>query len=397
MECETETAVMERTTHRCGGMDWESARQVAAAAAPVLPAVSVPLAVAAGCRLAEPLRALVALPGVDVSAMDGYAVAGPRPWRVLGRVLAGGEPFAGALEPGEAVEIATGAPVPPGAHSVLPYESAHHGVTPGFVLGEVERGRHIRRRGEDVAENAVVLPARTLLTPVVLGFAAGLGHDTLRVHPCPRVDILVTGDEVLTTGLPGPGRVRDAIGPWLPGLITWAGGETRSPVRLPDGAAPLHAALADESAGDILVVCGASSKGPADHLHEVLTDMGAEILVDGVSVRPGHPQLLARLRSGRLLVGLPGNPFAALSAALTLLAPALSSSCAPGPLATLATQVKPHPTSTRLLPVHLTGTTAHPVGHDRPGSLWGAALADALAVIPPAWSGGPVEILELPR
>ncbi|MFD2354489.1 hypothetical protein ACFSTC_42245 [Nonomuraea ferruginea] len=183
----------------------------------------------------------MAVPGSDVSAMDGYAVAGAPPWRVVGRVLAGGLPYGDALRPGEAVEIATGAPVPPGSESVLPYERASGGT---WVDGRIEAGRHIRRRGEDIAEGAVVLGAGAVVTPVVAGLAAALGHDILTVRPVPSVAVLVTGDEVVDHGLPGPGRVRDAIGPFLPGLIAWAGGRLASHTRLPDGATPpLHTAL----------------------------------------------------------------------------------------------------------------------------------------------------------
>ncbi|GAA3140420.1 hypothetical protein GCM10020001_073780 [Nonomuraea salmonea] len=281
-------------------------------------------------------------------------------------------------------------------------------------------GRHIRRRGEDIAEGAVVLGAGTVVTPVTLGLAAALGHDVLEVRPRPRVAVLVTGDEVVDAGLPAPGRVRDAIGPFLPGLVEWAGGRVATTTRLPDGPAALRAALAgwaEHGAGggwpagadapsgwpecreDVVVVCGASSKGPADHLRAVLAELGADVLVDGVAVRPGHPQALARLTDGRLVVGLPGNPFAALAAALTLLAPILrelSGVPAARETSALSGEVRPHPRDTRLVPVRRSGRGAVPVGHDRPGSLWGAALADALAVVPPGWSGEQVELIELP-
>ncbi|NUT40237.1 MAG: molybdopterin molybdotransferase MoeA, partial [Thermoactinospora sp.] len=320
---------------------WEVARQVAVAAGRAPVPVEVPLAEAYGCRLAAPLRALVALPGVDVAAMDGYAVAGEGPWRVAGHVLAGGEPYQGPLPPGACVEIATGAPVPRGADRVVPYEHAtgepvvpYEHATGEPVVYERERSRrpHIRRRGEDVEYGAMVLGPGAEVTPVVLALAAGLGHDTLPVRPRPNVAVLVTGDEVVHEGLPRHGRVRDAIGPFLPGLVEWAGGRITEQVRLPDGLQALAGALTGweclPDAGrlpldggvrwaarkaDVLVVCGASSKGPADHLRAVLADLGAEVLVDGVAVRPGHPQLLARLpEAGPLVVGLPGNPFAAL-------------------------------------------------------------------------------------
>ncbi|MGW0807457.1 molybdopterin molybdotransferase MoeA [Nonomuraea sp. NPDC002799] len=398
-------------------VSWAAARALAIGAACPLKPASVPLAEALGCRLAGALVALVPVPGADVSAMDGYAVAGSGPWRVVGRVLAGGAPHGRRLRPGEAVEIATGAPVPAGSESVLPYEQASAGGE--RVDGRVTAGRHIRLRGEDIAEGAVVLGAGAVVTPVVLGLAAGLGHDVLLVRPRPRVSVLVTGDEVVREGLPGPGRVRDAIGPFLPGLVEWAGGRVTGTVRLPDGPDPLRAAFAGPPAipsdlpaspstpldagpgalADVVVVCGASSKGPADHLRAVLADVGADVLVDGVAVRPGHPQMLARLPDGRLVVGLPGNPFAALAAALTLLAPILrelTGTTAPKETSALAGAVRTHPGNTCLVPVRRSGGGAVPVGHDRPGSLWGAALADALAVVPPGWAGERVELIELP-
>ncbi|MET9249884.1 molybdopterin molybdotransferase MoeA [Nonomuraea sp. NPDC003709] len=375
---------------------WVTARALAKGAATPLEPASVLLADALGGRLAAPLTALVAVPGVDVSAMDGYAVAGAGPWRVVGRVLAGGACYGEELRPGEAVEIATGAPTPAGASAVLPYEQA--AVDGARVNGAAELGRHIRRRGEDIAEGAVVLGAGAVVTPVALGLAAALGHDELPVRPRPRVAVLITGDEVVHEGLPAPGRVRDAIGPFLPGLVAWAGGRVASTDVLPDGREALRVAL-KTGAADVLVVCGASSKGPADHLRAVLGDLGADVIVDGVAVRPGHPQLLARLPGGALVVGLPGNPFAALGAALTLLAPILRE-LAGIPVRTetsaLAGAVRAHPRDTRLVPVLRSGRGAVPVGHDRPGSLWGAALADALAVVPPGWAGEQVELIELP-
>ncbi|WP_329092117.1 MULTISPECIES: molybdopterin molybdotransferase MoeA [unclassified Streptosporangium] len=425
-------------------LPWESARRVAASAAGPLSPVDLPLHLAYGCRLAGPLRALVPVPGADVAAMDGYAVAGDPPWRITGLVLAGGAAYGAALAPGTAVEIATGAPVPEGAEAVLPYEAAVRtgapppggGVpgrsappgrftpplgrfappggesrTAGGPVGEwvsapsgaVEPGRHIRRRGEDCPLGTVVLTAGSAVTPAVLGLAAGLGHDVLRVRPKPLVSVLVTGDEVVTLGLPGPGRVRDAIGPMLPGLVEWAGGRAEAPSWLPDGARALTAALAgtqDGPPGQVIVVCGASSKGPADHLRAVLAGLGAEILVDGVAVRPGHPQLLARLPDGRLVAGLPGNPYAALVAALTLLAPAVRALAggpeAPRERSALTGHVRPHHADTRMVAVRRGGRGAVPVGHDRPGSLWGAALAEALAVVPPGWRGEPVELVSLP-
>jgi molybdopterin molybdotransferase len=360
--------------------------------------VDVPLAEALGATLAAPLPALVSVPGCDVAAMDGYAVTGPGPWTVVGQMLAGAEPPADSTRDGECLEVATGAPVPARADAVLPYEEAcRDGDVVSGPVGAA--GRHLRRRGEVCAAGTTLVPAGRRVTPSVLGLAAGVGHDTLAVTAPPRVHVVVTGDEVVGHGLPGPGRVRDAVGPMLPGLVESAGGTLVSTQAVADDPDQLVDALCSGKT-DVVAVCGASSVGPADHLTTVLSRLGAETLVRGVACRPGHPQSLARLPRGRWVVGLPGNPFAALAGALTLLVPLLAKCAGRGvlrnPSARIRGEVNPHPTDTRLVAVAWSGSVVRPVGHDRPAALWGAAIADALAVVPPAWSGGPVQLLPLP-
>ncbi|HUQ60114.1 molybdopterin molybdotransferase MoeA [Lentzea sp.] len=433
-------------------MPWTLARQTARAATP-LETVELPLPDALGFALASGVRALTSQPTCDTSAMDGYAVAGPGPWTVVGRATTGDPVPDVRLRPGEAFGVATGAPVPSGADSVVPVERCtlvgaqllsecqhcdnrgsgvqardagedrpsggehqpttarglprpdrHHLASqyPGHDLpaaphlqGEHQpaNGKHIRRRGEDWSAGDELVPGGSTVTPAVLGLAAGAGHDTLLVHRRPRVTVLVTGDELLHQGPPRPGLVRDAIGPMLPGLLS--GADLLGTTHLPDDPAALTDALAQDRA-DVVVTCGATSVGPADHLRRVLESLNAEILVGGVACRPGHPMLLAVLPDGRCVVGLPGNPFAALAAVLTLLGPlldALGGHAERPAITAWLPDVNAHPRDTRLIPVVRSGTGVVPVGHDRPGSLWGAALADALAVVPPGHAGGEVEIL----
>ncbi len=155
----------------------------------------------------------------------------------------------------------------------------------------------------------------------------------------------------------------------LPPLIAWADGGALPPRHLPDGAATLWRPPSG-SRRPTSSWSAARRRGPADHLRGVLGRLGAAVLVDGVAVRPGHPQALARLPGGRLVVGLPGNPFAALAAALTLLTPvlrALNGRPEPeGELSTLAGPVRGHPRDTRLVPVWRSARGAIPVGHDQP-------------------------------
>ncbi|MGI5122224.1 molybdopterin molybdotransferase MoeA [Marinactinospora thermotolerans] len=383
---------------------WPRARAAArelAAARPRGAVTEVALGEALGSTLAVDLVARVAVPSLDTAAMDGYAVAGSGPWRVLGRLLAGAEPRDAALSCGQAVEIATGAPVPAGTLAVLAHEEAERNAH--TVSGRVRPGRHIRRRGETTPLGSVAAPAGSPVTPALLALAAGLGHDTLRVRR-PTVHALVTGDEVRLHGTPAPGQVRDAIGPMLPGTVSWAGGVLTAITHVGDDPAELTAAL-ERAVGeaDIVAVCGASSAGPADHLRAVLGGFGAGFVVDGVACRPGHPQLLAALPEGPLVVGLPGNPGAALVAALTLLVPVIAGLAGrPDPAPTgrrvrLAGDVRPHPVDTRLIGVRLCGEGALAVEHVGPADLRGVAVADAIAVVPPQGSGDLAELLRLPR
>jgi len=377
---------------------WAQARQRAYDAAVPLPPQSRPLADCAGTVLAAPLVARSPLPPYDVSAMDGFAVAGPGPWRLLGELRAGAT-WNAPLATGTAVGIATGAAVPAGCTAVLQVERAQ--VRDGQLHGEVAPGRHVRRSGEECTVGEQLLRAETPITAAILGLAGACGHDVLEVRPRPRVAGVVTGDELLVAGLPRDGRVRDALGPQLPLLVAAHGGDLVDLVHLRDDGPLLRAALEAVDA-EVALVTGATSVGPADHLRPVLAALGAELLVDGVACRPGHPQLLARLQDGRLVVGLPGNPLAALVATVTLLAPLLAR-LGGRPLhvqrALLGEAVRAAPDSTRLLPVRLERLQADPVRHTGSGMLRGAALADALAVVPPGRdlaAGAEVEVLPLP-
>ncbi|WP_017585545.1 molybdopterin molybdotransferase MoeA [Nocardiopsis ganjiahuensis] len=411
---------------------WPRARELAreVGAEGGAPVEEVPLADARGATLGADLVSAIDVPVLDSAAMDGYAVCGEGPWTVLGRSLAGHRGPVVRLNGGEAVEIATGAVAPEGTTAVLPYERAalcpggvgaagdpraiegpgearEPGGT-GLLSGEAEPGRHIRRRGETTAAGTVAAHAGSPVTPVLLGLAAGLGRDTVPVLR-PRVRVLVTGDEVVHEGVPRPGAVRDAIGPMLPGLVAWAGGHCvpRAPgapagVQVPDRASDLEEALATAADTDIVAVCGSSSAGPADHLRTALTGLGARFVVDGAACRPGHPQILAVLPSGTVVVGLPGNPGAALAAALTLLVPVLSGRAGrrdpahTGRRVRLVGETRPHATDTRLVPVRVSRDLAVELPSSGSADLRAAAVADALAVVPPARVPGRVELLGMP-
>ncbi|MEU8623864.1 molybdopterin molybdotransferase MoeA, partial [Streptomyces sp. NPDC048669] len=403
---------------------WDEARAVAARAGRGVPPRTGrrPLDHALGHVLAEPLAALTDLPSFDTSAMDGWAVAGPGPWRIRqNEGILAGHAAPAPLPDGDAVRIATGARIPADATAVIRSEHAQADEAKGllYALRQVSPGQDIRPRGQECRSGEQLLPAGTLVTPAVLGLAAAAGYDELLTRPRPRVDVLVLGDELLTAGLPHDGLIRDALGPMIGPWLRALGAEVSAPRRLGDDAEALRQALVVSEA-DLVITTGGTAAGPVDQVHPVLADLGAELLVDGVAVRPGHPMLLARIRAGGpYLVGLPGNPLAAVSGLLTLAEPLLSGLA--GRISqdlyrvAVRDDVHGHPHDTRLVPVvHRAGVPREfthgragtgdgadhvvPLHYNGPAMLRGIAAADGLAVVEPGGvrSGTEVEILDLP-
>jgi molybdopterin molybdotransferase len=398
-------------------MAWETARRVAGEAAAPLPVLSRPLPHAAGHALAAPLTALTDLPAFDTSAMDGWAVAGPGPWTVAERGILAGE-VPGPLADGTARRIATGAAVPAGASAVLRLEDGH--VADAVLRSSVSlpAGRDIRRRGQECAAGMTLIEAGATVTPPLLALAAAAGHDELRVHRRPAVRVLVTGDELAGSGIPRDGRVRDALTPLLIPWLEACGARLDGWRLLGDEAGSLEGEIRDCPA-DVIITTGATSVGPTDLLHAALHEAGARLLVDSVAVRPGHPMLLAelppagypesdppggeRLPSGsrRWLVGLPGNPLAAIAGLVTLAQPLLRRLGGhPRPATrTLVVDeaIAGHPRDSRLLPALAHDTRAVPLPFDGPAMLRGAAAADVLLVVPPEGvpAGGRAPVIPL--
>ncbi|GAA4950969.1 molybdopterin-binding protein [Yinghuangia aomiensis] len=383
-------------------LPWPDARARARAAGRPLPAVSRTLHHARDHVLARPVTALTDLPPFDTSAMDGWAVAGPGPWRIRGRLLAGDDADAvGTLRDGDAVEIATGARLPRGATGVLRSERAK--VDESLLFGDVQQGGDIRPQGQECRSGDDLLPAGTVVNPAVTGLAAAAGYDELVVVDRPRVEVLVLGDELLDSGPPRDGRIRDALGPLLTPWLRTLGADLRRVRRLGDDLAALRRAV-ESSQADVVITTGGTAGGPVDHIHPLLRDLGAELLVDGVAVRPGHPMVLAHLPgprpgSGRFLVALPGNPLAAVSGMLTLTVPLLrrlSGRPEPRPRRVrIAQAVTGHPRDTRLVPV----SGDMPLHFSGPAMLRGLAVADGMAVVPPGGlrAGERAEVLRVPR
>jgi molybdopterin molybdotransferase len=390
---------------------WDRARALvyAAGRAAARPPVEVPLAEADGLTVAAPLRARTDLPAFPTSSVDGWAVRGPAPWRVVGRVLAGAT-APGLDEDGTAVEIATGAMVPAGTTAVVRVEDSAR--TPdGRVTGRPRTGPDWRHAGEEAAAGEELLPAGTPVTPAVIGFAASCGYDALPVRPAPRAALRVFGDELLTAGPPGNGRVRDALGPAVPAWLRRLGATAPAappPVRdtLDAHVDAIRAAFAE---ADLVCTTGGTMHGPVDHLHPALRELGAQYIVNTVAVRPGFPMLLARVPGedgrDRFLAGLPGNPQSAIVALMSLVAPLLAGLLGRAepvlPTVALGAPVPGRGTYTHLALVGVDPTdgAAYPLRHVGSAMLRGLAGADGFAVIRPGASGEPgdrVPLVPLP-
>jgi molybdopterin molybdotransferase len=292
-----------------------------------LEAEEAPIAEAAGRVLARDARAAVDLPPFDRSAMDGFAVraADTSPGvglRIVGDVAAGTLPE-GALEPGTAAPISTGAAIPDGADAVLQSE---HAVVEGATVTPdraIAPGLHVRRRGEDVHAGDVLARAGERLTLPRVSALASAGAGTLPVHRRPTVRIMVTGDELLPVGAPPePGRVHESNGLMVALLAARAGALAGDTVRIPDDRAATEAAVREGLESDVLVVSGGVSVGPHDHVRPAFAACGVEEVFWRVSIKPGKPLWFGR-RGRTLVFGLPGNPLSAIVGASMFIEPAL--------------------------------------------------------------------------
>ncbi|WP_063129639.1 NTP transferase domain-containing protein, partial [Nocardia fusca] len=272
-----------------------------------------------GAALAAPLTAAEALPRFDVSAMDGYAVAGDGPWELRADIgFAGGQRPDG-LRPGEAVRIATGAQVPEGTTRVLRDEFARiSGDRALHRLPETPLRSDIRRRGEDRTPGDEIAPAGTAVTPALVSAAAAVEVTTATVRGPVRARIVMTGDEIRSSGPLQAGQTRDSIGPILPDLLAAHGVAVLDRVHLRDTAHGFDQVLATTADCDLLVVVGATGGGAADQLRGALDRCGARLLVSRLALRPGGSTVVAELSSTTTVLGLPGNPYAAIATLLAL-------------------------------------------------------------------------------
>ena len=302
--------------------NWDNARTIAAQSFISLLDELIEVKDGVGRTLSRDAQALCDLPTYATSAMDGYAVAGIGPWRIIGEVKAG-LPMKGELAEGQAVGIATGAVIPLGTRGIIRWEIAT--VSENILEGEVFENQDIRPAAHECKAGDNLAIAGTELNPGSLGLLSAAGLDHVWVTCKPRVALVLFGDEIQLEGIPSDGLVRDALGPQLPGWLEKLGCQVISTKFISDEISLVIQAINDGFAhADIVITTGGTAHGPRDFLHEALLSINAQILIDTVAVRPGHPMLLARLHQCAVL-GLPGNPQSAIVALMSLGAPVIAS------------------------------------------------------------------------
>lgn len=297
---------------------------IRAAARPTAPRQIAP-ADGAGMTAAVDVRSAVPIPSFANAAMDGFALrsadtlhasaGAPVSFAIAGRIAAG-QSAPPATPPGSAWEIMTGAPMPAGCDAVIPLERAEPvgaGPTSAIAVREpLQPGQNRREAGEDFRVDDPLLGAGDPLTPQAIMALAAVGCDSLPVRPPPRIAVIATGSELVSSGPPGTGStIRDANGPYLAAYLAQLQMPLLARSTVPDD--PDDLARAIEAAArtcDIILTTGGVSAGGLDFVPATIERIAGEILFHKVAIRPGKPLLFARLPGGQLLFGLPGNPMA---------------------------------------------------------------------------------------
>ncbi|MFJ1312046.1 gephyrin-like molybdotransferase Glp [Agrobacterium sp. P15N1-A] len=377
----------------------------AAIAAALSPTASEQLSLggAIGRVLAADVTAPASLPRFDHSAMDGFAVrtadfAGSGPWslRVVRRVVAGDAAGGSAACEGTAVEIFTGAPIPPGYDTVVVRERCSR-FEPGEILISTKPriGENIRRRGEDVEKDALIASSGAIVTPHVAALFAALGITEVMVRPKVRIAVLATGSELRSPGERlDAGQIYDSNSSMAAGMLSQPWIEYTDLGRIHDDFHSISETVRSASGTyDVLITSGGMSHGGADHIQTVLEANSARLDVLQVAMRPGKPATIGRV--GRaLFIGLPGSPMAAAVVLSQIALPAIKRTAGLRELETqwvqaaLSSSYSKRAGRTEFVPVKVSGRDkfGRPIvmvlGRGSSGSLLPMARATGLAIVP---------------
>ena len=389
-----------------GVLAWSQALHVAVTSGRPLPAIAARLDEAASSILAKDLTLLTDDPSADCAQWEGYAICAEGPWI---------EVTDSRLRPGECRFLSTSEPIPDHTDAVIATAGVEaRKAADGSVIvialdpltGVIDEtvrptlGDGIVKQAARATIGSTLVEQGRLVTPAVLALAAATGHDTVEIIRPPVVGTLVLGRTLLSQGLPRDGRIRDALGDAVAAFAGAQGARSNPPMRAPDTAKLLLEHI-DDANVDILITTGSTAPTPDNHVRQVLSDLVARWLIDGVASAPGTQMLLAKLPDGRFVVGLPGDPASALAGLITIVAPLIramrGAAQVPPTNAVLVDQAPlgDYEDDTRLVPVALEKSGANTVAKILAPStahLAGWANADGIAVVAPG-SGAPGSVV----
>lgn len=367
---------------------------------------TLPLESSLGRVLAEPITADRDQPPFNRSTRDGYALRAANATQTLtiAGALRAGELWQGSpLQPGTAIEIMTGAPVPDGADAVVMVEHIEHhdNGTIRLTAGRtIAAGDNIVPQGAEARSGAALLPAGTPLLPPEIALAAACGYAGVMVYRRPRVAILATGDELVDVAeLPSLQQIRNSNTYALAAAVTAAGGESLRLFPSADTHTALEASILQAAGYDLLLVTGGVSAGKYDLVEEVLSSLGATFGFTGAAIQPGKPVVFGQISSNehqlpRNFFALPGNPVSTQVTFRLFVEPFLRALAGERPIsgprfvqATLASEIKGRPGGlTRFLPAYLRSDLVAPTVEltvwQGSGDLNANARANCYAVLP---------------
>jgi molybdopterin molybdotransferase len=390
----------------------EATEQILARIVPV-ETERVDLMAALGRVLAEPVVSRRVIPPWPNSSMDGYALraadaqAPDAAFRVVAQIAAGAVPSR-RIGPGEAARIFTGAPMPPGADSVIPQEDVKADGDRLVITRSVKPGDFVRPAGEDVKPGDRVLEPGRVVGPPEIGMLATLGYPWVQVFRRPRVAILSTGDELAELGSePGGGQIPNTNSYTLMAQVIETGCEPLNLGVARDRREDIETRLEWGRSADALLSSAGVSVGEYDFVKEAFEALGATLHLWKVAMRPGKPITFGSL-NGRPVFGLPGNPVSAMVTYELFVRPALRKMAGHARLTRPSVQAKAlapiaNPGARRgylrvTLTPHDGGYGARLTGEQGSSILKSMVLADGLAVVPPDTTietGAPVEVILL--
>lgn len=321
----------------CGLDSVETVRaEVLALVSPAQGRVHVGLAGLAGRTLAQDVFATIDLPVQDHSAVDGYALgpaSGTGRFRICARTAAGEAPLGRAVGENEAVQVFTGAPIPPGTVAVAMQEHCERDMDALVVPQVPGAGQNIRRRGEDVAQGELLLSATSRLDPRHIAVLAALGIAGADVMPRPKVAVFSSGKELCDPGNPlGAAAIYDSNRWMIKALLEKSDVEIIDLGIQPDDPKEIAETLRGAALKvDLILSTGGVSVGEEDHMAAAIKRAGGDPMQRKIAVKPGKPVVFGRI-GGAIVLALPGNPVAALVSFLHLARPVMAALSGPSPM-----------------------------------------------------------------